>query len=129
MKKILGVISVLVTLVILGACGGKAETTTFTQSPMAGTEVSIIVEHKGDKITGASAKAVFDNEKLMIADEEAADQVAEAFKTSSKLEDAKVKYTDKETVITYDAPAGSVKSGSSYKEGEKELIKMGFEKK
>ncbi|MGG5342005.1 hypothetical protein [Enterococcus sp. AZ192] len=129
MKKILGVISVFVMLLVLVACGGKAETTTFTQSPVAGTEVSIIVEHKGDKITGASAKAVFDNEKLMITDEAASEQVVEAFKSSSNLEDVKVKYSKKETVITYDAPAGSVKSGTSFKAGEKELKDMGFEKK
>lgn len=40
-----------------------------------------------------------------------------------------MKYTDKETVITYDAPENSVKTGTSFKEGEKTLTEMGFKKK
>ncbi|MHC5227871.1 hypothetical protein ACYSNW_06275 [Enterococcus sp. LJL99] len=129
MKKILGIVSVFVMLLVLGGCGEKTEETTFTQSPMTGTEVSIIVEHKGDKVTKVSAKAVFDNEKLQITDEDMADQVVEAFKSSSNLEDVKVDYTKKETVITYDAPADSIKTGTSFKDGEKQLTDMGFEKK
>lgn len=129
MEKILGVFSVLVMVFILSGCGKKAETATFTQSPMVGSEVSIIVEHEGDKVTKVSCKAVFDNETLQITDEDTAKQVSEAFETSSNLKDSKMKYTEKETVITYEAPANSVKSGSSFKEGEKQLIDMGFEKK
>lgn len=128
MKKILGIISVFVMQLVFGGCGEKTEKATFTQSPMTGTEVSIIVEHKGDKITSVAAKAVFDNEKLQITDEEMADQVVDAFKSASNLKDVKVDYTKKETVITYDAPADSVKSGSSFKDGEKQLTDMGFEK-
>lgn len=133
MKKFLGVFSVVVMVVLLGGCGQKAKanvaTDTFTQSPMDGTEVSIIVEHEGDKITNVSAKAVFDNKKLKIDDEKSAEQVTKAFETASNLEDAEMKYTEKETVITYEAPEESVKSGSSFKEGSEQLTKIGFEKK
>lgn len=133
MKKYLGLLSVVVMVVLLGGCSQSAktsaETDTFMQSPMDGTEVSIIVEHEGDKVTDVSAKAVFDNEKLKITDKETAEQVADAFEKASNLEDAKMEYTKKETVITYKAPANSVKSGSSYKDGEEQLTKMGFEKK
>lgn len=83
MKKFLGVFSVLVMVFVLSGCGGKAETDTFTQSPMEGTDVSIIIEHKGDKVTKVSCKAVFDNEKLLITDEDMAKQVADAFEKSS----------------------------------------------
>lgn len=129
MKKILGVVSVFVMLLIFGGCGEKSEKATFTQSPMTGAEVAIIVEHKGDKITSVSTKAVFDNEKLQITDESMANQVVESFKSASNLEDVKVDYTKKETVLTYDAPVSSIKTGSSFKDGEKELTDMGFEKK
>ncbi|EOI06959.1 hypothetical protein UAY_00301 [Enterococcus moraviensis ATCC BAA-383] len=129
MKKFLGVFSVLVMVFVLSGCGGKAETDTFTQSPMAGTDVSITIEHKGDKVTKVSCKAVFDNEKLFITDEDMAKQVADAFEKSSNLKDSKMKYTDKETVITYEAPENSVKTGTSFKEGEKQLTDMGFKKK
>lgn len=133
MKKYLGLLSIVVMVVLLGACsqGAKtsAETDTFVQSPMDGMEVSIIVEHEGDKTIGVSAKAVFDNEKLKITDKAAAEQVADAFEKASNLEDAKMDYTKNETVITYKAPANTVKSGSSYKDSEEELTKLGFEKK
>lgn len=129
MKKFLGLFSVLVMVLIFAGCGGKATTDTFTQVPMAGTEVSIIVEHKGDKVSKVSCEAKFDNEKLQITDEATAKQVVEGFEASSNLKDTKMTYTEKETVITYEAPANSIKSGTSFKEGEKQLTDAGFTKK
>lgn len=126
MKKLIAVFSILV--VGLVGCGAKTETATFTQSPMEGTKVTLTVEHEGDKVTGVSAKAVFDNEKLQIVDESTADQVAEAFESSSGISDAEMKYTKKETTITYTAPKEMFDKATGFKEGEKNLLEAGFEK-
>ena len=128
MKKMIGM-GILSVLFILVGCGAKKETTTFTQTPMTGADMSIVVEHEGENVTKVSAKVVFNNEILQITDESAADKVAEAFEASSKLDNPTMKYSDKETVITYDAPAEYVKSGSKYKDAEKALTDAGFEKK
>lgn len=128
MKKILN-LGLLVLVFILVGCGAKKETATFTQTPMEGTDTSIVVEHEGDKVTKVSAKVVFDNKKLNITDESTADQVAKAFESSSNLANATVKYSEKETTITYDAPDTYVKSGGSYKDAEKSLTSAGFKQK
>ena len=128
MKKKLGLYLVALVLVLVG-CGAKSETTTFSQTAMPGADTSIEVTHKGDKVTDVSAKVVFNNETMQITDEAIADQMAEAFESTSELKNAKVKYTKEETIITYDAPAEYVKSGSSYKDAEKSLTEVGFTKK
>lgn len=128
MKKTLGVYVVMLFFVLVG-CGSKSETTTFSQTPMPGADTSIVVTHEGDKVTDVSAKVVFNNETMQITDETIADQMVEAFESTSELKNTKIKYTKKETVITYDAPAEYVKSGSSYKDAEKSLTEIGFTKK
>ncbi|MGC6769982.1 DUF1307 domain-containing protein [Enterococcus sp. LJL128] len=128
MKKTLRVLFGVFLLVVLVGCGAKTETDTFSQSPMTGTKVSIIVEHEGDKVTKVSGKAVMDNEVLQITDEDMAKEVAKSFEESSGLGDAEMKYTEKETIITFDAPDESVGVGASFKEGEEALTEIGFEK-
>lgn len=128
MKKTLGAYVVILFFVLVG-CGSKNETSTFSQSPMPGADASVIVTHEGDKVTDVSAKVVFNNKTMQITDEAIADQMVEAFEATSELKNAKVKYTKAETVITYDAPAEYVKTGSSYKDTEKSLTEMGFTKK
>lgn len=127
MKKIMISIAIVIVGIFLASC--VAETTdTFSQAPMEGAKAEIMVQHKGDKVTKASAKATFDNETLQIMNEAAAKQVVKAFGQASNLKDTKMTYSKKETIITYEAPAGSIKIGSSFKEGEKQLIDLGFNK-
>lgn len=66
---------------------------------------------------------------MQITDEAIADQMVEAFESTSEPKNAKVKYTKEETVITYDEPAEYVKAGSNFKDTEKSLIEIGFTKK
>lgn len=124
MKKSL--VAVIMSLVfVLVGCGAKTEKATFTQEPLQGAVSSITVEYEGDKVTGVSAKIVMDNEKLQIDDEAMAKQMAEGF---DGLKDSKVKYSEKETVITYTAPKDTVKDGESFKEAQKNLETLGYTK-
>lgn len=129
MKKILGFISVVIMVVVLGGCGSKEATETFTQTPTTGTEIAIIVKHKGDKITDVSCETTFDNDVLQITDEKTAKQMVKVFEQTSNLKDTKMTYGKKQTVITYKESTAGITSGTSYKDSEKSLKALGFEKK
>lgn len=129
MKKFKMILMAVVLSVVLVGCGSKAETETFTQTAMEGVTAEIMIEHEGDKVTNVSAKAIFDNELLSITDEETAEIVVDAFKASSALEDVDMTYSEKETSLTYTAPAELVDEGASFKDAEESLTSQGFKKK
>jgi len=127
MKKSLITVMMSLLLVLVG-CGAKKDTVKFTATPLQGAVNTITINSESDKITKVSAEIVMDNDKLQITDEDMAKQMAKGLSDSEDESKLNIKYSKKETVITYDVPEDLVKNGESLKTAEEQLEKMGYEK-
>lgn len=145
MKKILGSILIIFTILVISGCGSKEETKTFV-SNQDGVEVELVYTYQGDKVIKQTANNKIEYSILGVETKEDAQALLDPFAAQyQELEgvEHKIEYKEKEAVETLSVDftkldldkakeiegmlvEGDGNKGVSMKESEKMLLENGF---